>query len=246
MEQPKHPNKGEQSEVIAKQLLFNNKNNAEFLSKLWGGAEGIEIIDPATNAPYIEATQIKKAKSGEKADLLIRLNSTIKLRYISIKSKTGALPSILNHTPRSARVFQTDLQPYLADLDRLAAEYISKRTAGLIGEDIPFGALDSSKEPTLRDSFSQVLSYFVFTGTGSRRSPNECDSLLFIQKDNSLQFLDCDTVEKKNMYIRANLDTCVISFRHKGMPRQINESCLPWIYKNAANGKSCGSLHVRL
>ena len=241
-------NKGEHAEVITKKQLFAQKTDLVFLTALFGNdaCEGIEIINPATMEPFLAAEHIIKAKSSSKADLILWFKRPNVFRYVSIKSLNGAKPALLNHTPRRAKVFQTELLLELPNLDKIAAEYIQKRTQKIIGEDIAFAKLEISQDQAARDSFARMLSYFVFTGTGAKRSPNECDSLLIVQKDNSLLFLDCSTSEKKETYIKSILDQCVVSFRNKGMANKLNDLCNPWVYKEAANKKPCGSLHVRL
>ena len=243
-------NKGEKAEILYKQQIFENKSNLEFLEQNLGNAGdvslGIEIINPNTNNPYTTKEEIKKTSASSKADIIIKFNQTNKVRYLSIKSLSGAKPSILNHTPRSAKVFQTTLQDCICDIDKLAKEYNHKRSNKEIGEDISFCKLESFQDENIKKSFIKTLSYFVFTGTGSRISKDVCDSILIINKDRSLTFIDCDTDEKKQLYISSIIDKCIISFRDKGMPTKMNDICLPWIYTNELNGKKCGSIHVRL
>ncbi len=242
-------NKGEKCEIAIKKMLYERKNDIEFLVPTFGNdaCEGIEIINPSTKQPYTAANQIsKKAPSGSKADSIILFLHTRAMRYVSIKSLSGAKPSIVNHTRRSAYAFQILLQTSLAALDALAAEYIKRRTQKEIGEDIMFCKLDCYSDENIKANFIKTLSYFVFTGTGKGLSANECDSLLIVNKDNSLNFIDCSTAEKKANYINATIDKCVISFRNKGMLTKISDGCRPWIYTNETNGKPCGSIHVRL
>jgi hypothetical protein len=250
MTEVKRCNKGEKAEVDCKKLLFERKNHSNFLVPIFGedASEGIEIIDLLSGLPYSSVDQIKKTPAGSKADVVVLLKRTERSRYCSMKSLTGAKPAVLNHTPRSAKAFKEDgcLKSLLDNLDKLATEYIQKRKQQLIGEDIAFSKLDSSRNQDVRDSFVKLLVYFMFTGTGSAVAKNQCDSILIINKDGSLIFLDCDTEEKKINYVQSIIDSSVISFRNKGMPTKIGEDCLPWIYTNDINGKQCGSIHVRL
>ena len=243
-------NKGEKNEIQCTKQIFENKDNYEYLTGIFGqeASSGIEIINPITNAPYTSVEQIKKAAARSKADLVIQFKQTERVRYISMKSMSGAKPSLLNHTPRSAKTFKTTLQPVLGGIDELAKEYNQKRTNKEIGEDVAFSKLQCFSDEHVKSCFVKMLSYFMFTGTGARLSQNECDSILIINTDNSITFIDCDTDEKKNMYVLSILHKCVISFRDKGMPKpdKIDDECLPWIYMNETNGKKCGSIHVRL
>ena len=240
-------NKGEKTEISTKKLLFANKENTEFLVEIFGeeASAGIEIINPDTTTPYASQDQIKKAKATSKADIIIKFKATANIRYCSMKSLTGAKPAILNHTPRSAKAFQTTLQHCITDVDLLAKEYIEKRTKKDIGEDIAFYKLELSHDKKIKTSFAEMLAYFTFTGTGARLSPNECDSVLIIYKDTTLKFIDCNSKEQKMNYINSIIDKCVISFRKKGMPKQIGTNCEPWIYTNELTGAKCGSIHVR-
>ena len=231
-------------------MLFDHKANVEFLEQNLGNAGdvslGIEIINVKTNQPYTFKEEIKKAAARCKADIIIKFNKTNMIRYVSMKALNGAKPSILNHTPRSAKVFQTILKECIPYIDLLAQEYIQKRKSNAIGEDVPFYKLAAYKDENIKNSFIKTISYFVFTGTGSSISPNECDGILLTNKDGSLKFIDCDIAEKKYIYITSLIDNCTISFRSKGMPKKINDICLPWIYTNEINGTKCGSIHVRL
>ena len=249
-------NQGENDEILYKKKLYENRSNIEYLVNIFGNdaCEGIEIINPTTKLPYVSIEQIKKAPSGSKADVIILFKHTNVMRYPSMKSLRGAKPSILNHTPRSANVFQTTLQPCIGELDLLAKEYINntknkimnERRNVVFGEDIEFRDLKSFHDEKIKTSFMKMLSYFIFTGTGKKLSPIECDSILVINKDGSLKFIDCGSEEKKMNYVETIIEQCRISFRPKGMPKKIVDDCLPWIYTDDVNGKQCGSIHVRL
>ena len=241
-------NKGEKDEIKYKKTIFENKSNAEFLLNIFGedACQGVEVINLKTNIPYTDINHIKKSPPGSKADIAILFIKTNNIKYCSMKSLRGAKPSIVNHTPRSAKVFQTDLNEYVKYIDVIAAEYNDKRIQKLIGEDIIFCKLESSHKEEVREAFIKLLSYFVFTGSGSKRAVNPCDSILIITKDAAINFIDCSTSEQKDNYIRSHVNKCIISFRNKGMPSKITDICLPWVYKNEINGKQCGSIHVRL
>jgi hypothetical protein len=245
-------NKGENDEIKYKKIIFENRENLEYLVPVFGAdaSDGIEIINPKTNTPYTDISQIKKADSFSKADMIILFKKTNETRYCSMKSLRGQRPTLLNHTHRNAKVFQTEMLDSLQYFDKIAAEYIDKRTQKKIGEDVAFSKLACLREKEIRESVVKLLSYFVFTGTGAKRSPKECDCILIIHKNGTLTFIDCDTDEKKTNYINTIIDTCIISFRNKGMPvpTKINLVHLPWIYTNESScgGKQCGSIHIRL
>jgi len=238
-------NCGEKSEILIKRLLFDKRDDSAFLVDIFGedASEGIIVINSDTSSPYSFSHEIKKTKALSKADIIIKFNKNQCIRNCSIKSLIGAKPSIINHTPRSAKIFQPGqlLHSHLTNIDMLAREYINKRSNKEIGEDVKFCNLESFSNPEIKNSFVKLLLYFVFSGTGSKPSPTECDSILIIKDE--LRFIDCDTEEKKEEYILSILSNCIISFRSKGMPKQVKEECLPWIY---TNDKKCGSIHVRM
>jgi len=244
----KEGNKGEKDETKIKKELFEKRSDIEYCTSLFGseGQEGIEVINIETGAPYENISGIKKTKSSSKADVSIILIKTQRRLNISIKSNTGAKPSIINHTPRSANVFQNEiLQHDVNNLDIIAKEYNDKRKEGIIGEDIEISKLDSYNHEKIRNSLQNMLLYFVFKGTGSKLSKHECNSILIINRNGSLSFILCDTETEKESYIQTIVEKSIISFRSKGMPKNTTEQCIPWVYVND-KGKDCGAIHIRL
>ena len=244
----KEGNKGEKDEIKYKKELFEKRMDINYCTALFGSEaqEGIEIINIETGNQYENITDIKKSKSASKADTIIILIKTQKLLNISIKSKTGAKPSIINHTPRSANAFQNEyLKDDLCYLDMLAKEYIDKRKQGSIGEDVELGKLSSYNDENVKNSLIKLLVYFTFKGTGSKISEHECNSVLIINKNGSLSFILCNTEKEKETYIQTIIEKSIISFRNKGMPKITTEQCMPWVYVND-KGKECGAIHIRL
>jgi hypothetical protein len=246
--QKKGPNKGEKDEIKYKKELFENRMNIEYCTGIFGSdaQEGIDVIDIETGKPYENITDIKKSKSLSKADIIIVLKKTNKQLNISIKSKTGAKPSIINHTPRSANVFQNEcLKDDVCYLDMLAKEYIDKRKQGLIGEDVELGKLAAYNDEKVKNTLTKLLVYFIFKGTGSKIAEHQCNAVLIINRNGTLSFILCDTEKEKESYIETIIEKSIISFRNKGMPKNINEQCMPWVYVNDT-GKDCGAIHIRL
>lgn len=200
---------------------------------------------------YTSDTEITKTSSKVKADIIGRyknIQGQLVTRNISYKSFRGSLPSILNHTPRSAKVFQEsgELYPHVPNIDIMSNEYKTKRTQGVISEDVKIGALETyQNDESVRQSVLHMVSYFVFKGTGSKKSEYECNAVIIKHRDGSHTFTSYDTDEEKLDYIRSIIEKCVISFRNKGMPSETVSACLPWVYTNA-DGKECGSIHIRL
>lgn len=244
----KKRNKGEKDEIKYKKVLFEKRMDIKYCTELFGdeAQEGIEVINIETCKPYENITDIKKSKSGSKADTIIILRKTQKQLNISIKSKTGARPSIINHTPRTANAFQNGyLKDDLCNLDMLAKEYINKRKEGFICEDVEIGKLNSYNDEKIKNSLIKMLIYFTFKGTGSKITEHECNSVLIINKNDSLSFILCDTEKEKETYIQTIIEKSIISFRNKGMPKHTIEQCMPWVYVND-KGRECGAIHIRL
>lgn len=234
-------NIGESDEIRIKKYLFTNQSNIAFLLLIFGiiASGGIKLT-------YSSIEQIKKSGTRSKADLEILFNEIGQTFYVSIKSRKGAYPAILNHTPRSAKVFQNGvLNENLLFIDMLITEYIEKRKKGLISEDVLLTELECFNNTDVKNSVIKMLVYFIFKGTGSKLSPKECNSIIIGNKDDSLTFFQCITEEEKVSYINTIIGKCVISLRNKGMPKQTNEQCKPWVYTNEA-GKDCGSIHIRV
>ena len=245
-------NKGEKDEIDFQRTLFTNQQDDDFLKNTFPdycGEGGIELINPNTRLAYTSVKEITKSTS--KADIVVRYKNIYgqsHTRNISYKSFRGASPSIINHTPRSAKVFQVSGELHLdvSGIDILAKEYIEKRNQGQFKEDVKIGMLDTyDNNESVRQSILQVVSYFVFKGTGSKKSEHECNSIMIKNRDGSHTFRSYDTDEEKLVYVRSIIENCVISFRNKGMPRETRSECQPWVYMNAA-GKECGSIHVRM
>ena len=102
-------NKGEIGEIFVLKKIFELKNDCKILINIFGNdiIDGYELYD-IDGGIIINKEQIKKSKSKSKADCIIELKKTNIKYFISIKCTNGSLPSILNHTPRSAKVFNKD------------------------------------------------------------------------------------------------------------------------------------------
>ena len=145
-------NKGEKDEVLLLIDLYhlNEMKDYDKLREIFGedASEGISIHKIDTNDEIIDINKLSKAPSGYKADCKIRMKKTNKTYCISIKSKNGANPSILNHTPRTAKVFKETGALYncVPFLDKILQEYNDKRINKIIGEDTPISNLRCLKE----------------------------------------------------------------------------------------------------
>ena len=250
-------NKGEKDEVLllVHLMYLNETGSYDSLVKIFGDEanQGIHILCMDTNNPIENVDELKKAKGAFKSDTIIEMNKTNTRYFISIKSKNGANPSILNHTPRSAKVFRSDgiLHQYLNSLDELIKEYIEKRTNKLIGEDAFIHSFDTMNNSTIKNDFMSVISYFVFNGTGKGNSNCPANTIMYYNDNNNeeIEIVKCCSEDDKKNYINSIFDNLIISLRDKAMPTKLNETCIPWVYlDHKENGitKQKGSLHIRL
>jgi len=249
-------NIGEKDECLSLLYLFhiNEMNDFDKLIEIFGeeASEGISILNIDTDDEIVDINKLsKKTPCGYKADCKIKMKKTNNVYSISIKSKNGANPSILNHTPRNAKIFQKGgpLNNMVSCLDKIIQEYIDKRINKIIGEDTPISNLMCLKDDyLLKEKFLEILSYFVFDGTGKGYSKCKSNAIMTYQND-KLIFTRCDNIQNKKEYIESIYDKIVISLRDKGMPKVFNEYCKPWIFddiKPDGSIKYKGSLHIRI
>ena len=248
-------NKGEKDEILLQLELYhlNEMNKFNKLIDIFGeeASKGINILNIATNAEITDINKLSKAPSGYKADCKIRMKKTNNIYSISIKSKNGANPSLLNHTPRSAKIFQEGgiFNDHVSCLDQIIQEYIDKRKNKKIGEDTTISTLSCLKDDNLlKEKFKEILSYFAFDGTG--RGLSKCGANAMIEYHNDkITFINCDNIDRKKEYIESIFHKIYISLRNKSMPKVMNEYCKPWIYddiKPDGSIKHKGSLHIRI
>lgn len=251
-------NKGEVGEIYISIYLFNlskkyketNENKyVLLLTKLFGedASDNIILCDLISKEPIISIDQIKKSKSSCKSDCLIKFNKTKEFIYISIKCEHGANPAILNHTPRTAKVFQEsgDLSSYIPELDILVSKLNKERLEGNVNEDIHIINIDIPDK--IKECLISVIKYFMFEGSGSGKNKIPANSVLNIcnPKDiNEWKFILCNTDESKINYVKTIYKNIIISIREKGMPKKINKICEPWILQT--NKKNKGAIHIRL
>ena len=248
-------NKGEQDEVLLliELYYFNVIKQYDKLKVIFGeeASEGISILNMTTEDEILDINELSKANPEFKSDCKIKMKKTQTIYIISIKTKNGAPPTILNHKPRSAKIFQKGgiLCDSLIWLDKIMIEYIDKRERKIVVEDTPITDLECLKEdPLLKDEFIAVLRYFVFYGSGKGKSKCEANSIMTYQ-DEKITFIKCVNDKDKNTYIKSIYDTLVLSLRDKNMPRIIPEYCNPWIFndvKPSGLTKCKGSLHIRI
>lgn len=251
-------NKGEKGEIeVVKKIFTLSKNNdIDTLTSIFGddAEKGIILCDVETNIQISDIHTIKKSKHNCKTDFVIKFIKTDTFMNCSIKCKHGAMPTILNHTPRSANVFQTGgyLFSELENLDKFIKSINKKRESKLTGEDIDIEKTKINNK--LKKTIINVVSYFLFSGTGSCHSKYPVNSILDVYDPKDItkwKFYNCDTDEKKKEYTQNIYNKLVISLRDKGMPKSTDkiELCKPWIFqqkKEDGTIKCKGSLHIRI
>ena len=248
-------NRGEKDELLLllKLYHYNQLNQFDQLIEIFGkeASEGINILNLNTNDEIVDINKLSKAPRDYKADCKIRMKKTKNVYSISIKSKNGANPAIVNHTPRSAKIFQKGgiFYDYILDLVKVLQEYIGKRMNKIIGEDTLITNLMCLKDDySLKEKIIDVLTYFVFDGSGKGYSKCKSNAIMTYQNDKII-FTKCDKIQNKKAYIESIYDKIVISLRDKGMPKLMPEYCKPWVFDDIKpNGsiKHKGSLHIRI
>jgi hypothetical protein len=247
-------NKGEKDEIMVCHALRDiSQGSAAAAIELYGeeAKEGISVLNPTTMKAMLPSDTICKTPCGYKADVCVKMNSTGAIYASSVKSTKGAPPAILNHTPRSAKVFspQGELHRETQNLDKIITEYLEGRKEGRFKEDVHVKNMEWIKDDSLRSSFVECLRYFVFNGTGSGKSKCEANSIL-LSDEKGMRFVKCHTRESKIAYVETILDKCVISIRSKGSPANLvpntekYDSCMRWGYMDT-NGLLKCALHIR-
>lgn len=254
-------NKGELAEVsiIKKILTLSLDNKQTDLVKIFGrdAIGGITLYNLDSKNIITDINSIKKSNSSNKADCIIKFNNLNKLMYVSIKCMNFSNPSILNHTPRSAKVFQKGeiLFEHLDKLDKLIWLMNKERINRIVGEDILISKQFPTLDPQIKKSIIDTIVYFMFYGTGKGVSTNPSNSILEIYNLDDFdkwKFFNLDNKVAKLNYINNLYNKLIFSMRDKGMPKFYNSICEPWIFyqkislNNLIQFKLKGSLHVRI
>ena len=178
------------------------------------------------------------------------MRKTNEIYYSSVKSKNGANPAFLNHTSRNAKIFNPSgsLNKYLPSIDSLLQEYICKRNTKTITEDTYLNKLNCMKDSLIRSDVIDMMSHFMFDGSGKGDSNCKANSMIIYHND-SIRFIKCSSLEERRNYLESILDRCILSLRDKGMPKIITDSCRPWVFedhKQDGSIKYKGSIHMRI
>ena len=275
----KELNKGEMDEVLCIKKLFALQQAGDFITmvsifKTNDAKEGIVILSPHDKKPVTVIDDIKKTGAHDKADVIIEFIYNKRRIYPSIKSKSGAAPSNLNHTNRSAYMFQNGyMKNYLHHLDHLVTR-MNNQKYGFGGEFKKGTGEDQNIEDiqfittSVKRTLIRVLIYSAFIGSGSGESKTKADCILIVNGNNTdnWEFIPGFTDEQKNQYANTIYPKITISIRSsKGMPKKPDKPdketrsyakrmkkynddmdlCQRWIYRHP-NGSLKGAFHVRI
>lgn len=185
-----------------------------------------------------------KAKGSYKADVYINGEG------YSVKSHRSAPPAIVNHTPRWgwARICK-ELNIDIRKLDQMVEQYFNLREKNIISEDV-YNTDPNSPFAKEKDYLRPLLNYFLFTGSGAKKSPYPAKYVLDCENP-----YDINTwkIHDKNNYLNLYWDKMKFSMRNKGFEaypytrnKDLWKNALskPWAKK--FNGTLKGSLHVRV
>ena len=188
--------------------------------------------------------KIKAGKSGayDKADVFVNGIG------ISVKSKRGAPPSIINQTTRDKilRIMNDVLKMSIEPLDKIVDRYWTLRLAKVCGEDVsgqgaqnPF-TTESDGSSTL-PIMKPLLNYFTFKGTGKCDSSAPAEYVLSMGNPE-----DPDTwiYYSESTFVDSVWNNLVFSIRGKGLPANITAEMKSWV--KVVDGKKKGTLNVRV
>lgn len=184
---------------------------------------------------------VGKAASADKADVYVNHIG------ISVKSRRGGAPTIINQTGRDKilRVMKALGEP-MAPLDRIVDRYWAIRLNGG-KEDVCNG--DNPQTPFCTDEQGQsnlpilkpLITYFAFRGTGTKDSPSPATYVLSMGiPDDVTTWIYYDESD----FVDRLWNAFVFSIRSHGMPKNIPDEMRPWIRE--AEGKPKGMFNVRV
>ena len=249
-------NNGEGDELYIKLCLLNarDQHNSSINSVGFAGPEYKPLPFPLTTGIYqLNDTQLLqlatslgccKAPSSAKSDVYINNSG------VSLKSSSAAPAALVNHTARPGfeRVCKT-LGIDIKQLDEIIDEYWKLRMSGKISEDTRITDLRCPFK-NYKKYLKPILSYFLFTGTGSKDSPYPAQCLL--------EFSDPFNTKTWNILspseaVDAIWNKLIFSLRaKKGMPTDYDPSTYSGTNADSIarwtrfhSGDYRGALHIR-
>ncbi len=221
-------NVGEKSEVYLKAYLLRekdkNQKNTIFqkITQLSDDENLSELTWTDKAEKYLDTYDVenlKKELSIGKSSTLSKSDITINSVNYSIKEVNANPPSIINHTnrlgfERVCKVLAIDIRTF----DKIISDYWQKRMKGIITEDVINSNSKVSPFYNHKEYLRPIINYFLFTGTGSKKSEFPADYILeldYKKLPESLKIL------KKSEYFDDIWNRLQISVRSKkGMPKK--------------------------
>lgn len=166
---------------------------------------------------------------------------------ISVKSRRGAPPSLINQTGRDKilRIMKMMNLP-IAPLDQIVNRYWNFRfnggTEDVNNEDNPNNPFCKNEDgESCLPILKPLLNYFAFRGTGTRDSNSPAQYILSIGQPDDIQTW---VYYSEDDFVDIHWNRLVFSLRNHGMPQNRPQEMLPWI--RYIDGKDKGLLNVRI
>jgi|SRR6056300_365057 len=239
------PNKGEKGEINITKQIYRHRNDRLWVLKYFGYDSRIALMHPKDYDDwatcgilrFIEHEDgLQKAGRSYKADIILTFLDVRVTKRVSIKCFDGGPPTILNHTPRTAKCWSETLDPP----DAIVAKMNAMRSLGVCREDIPLSRLRLGDQEM--EHLRKIVTYFVSIGSGSRKSKVPCDSIMYIRDGEIIQFYS-----SVSDYVDTLIETrkLVLSMRSKGYTSKKALADREWVYQEPY-GKPKGALNIRL
>lgn len=234
------PNIGEEDEINVLKNLVSLKGKTIPCLGL------IESVADYTGKEFLNNKTVLKAPANSKRDVMIN-----GVGY-SLKSTRAAPAAIVNHTTREKwiRVCE-NLNLDIRILDEMVSEYWELRINGQIGEDIwtydkkcPFG-----NSPERLDYLRELITYFLFEGTGSQDNPYPAEFVIEIEDPNDVN--TWKVLNKETAFDKMWPNMKFSLRASKGMPPDYpnmkniskKKKIEPWV--RFINERYRGALHIR-
>lgn len=239
------PNKGEKGEINITKQIYRHRNDRLWVLKNFGYDSRIALMHPKDYDDwamygilrFIEHEDgLQKAGRSYKADIILMFLDVRVIKRVSIKCFDGGAPTILNHTPRTAKCWSETLDPP----DAIVAKMNAMRSLGVCGEDIPLSRLRLDDQEM--EHLKKILTYFVSTGTGDKKSKVPCDSVLYVENDEITQFYPSIAEYVDTLITSQKLK---LSIRSKGYTSKKALEDHTWVYQEPY-GNPKGALNIRL
>jgi len=235
-------NKGEKGEINIIKKLFFHRNDRSWVFENLSYDSRIALVNPKDYDRWIthgisfinHEEDIQKTGGLFKSDVVLFFYDIGIIKRVSIKCFDGGAPTILNHTPRTAKCWKK-----LAPPDAIVAKMNRMRSCGEAGEDIALERLNL--DDLEMNHLKKIVTYFVSMGSGARHSSVPCDSILYAKNNEIFHFYPSVSEYVENLLTEQKM---VLSIRNKGMSKKALAD-KTWMYQEP-DGKLKGALNIRL